>query len=43
MTTYYITSSVDSESYTKDFASYKEAYHWVVNHLDLSKNWTITV
>lgn len=43
METYYITSSVDSESYTKDFASYKEALQWVENTLDLSKNWTITV
>lgn len=43
MTTYYITSGVDSESYTKDFHSYEAVYHWVINNLDLSKNWTITV
>lgn len=43
MEIYYINSSVDSESYVKQFKSYKEALQWVENTLDLSKNWTITV
>ena len=31
----------DSEVYFKDFHSINEARNWVINHLDLSKEWLI--
>jgi hypothetical protein len=31
----------DSEVYFKDFYSMDEARNWVINHLDLSKEWLI--
>jgi hypothetical protein len=31
----------DSEVYFKDFHSMDEARNWVINHLDLSKEWLI--
>ncbi len=33
----------DKETYTKDFNSVDEAKNWVINHLDLSKDWKIVI
>lgn len=41
MNTYHFTNSKTSENYTRQFKTYNEAYHWIVNHLDLSLEWTI--
>jgi hypothetical protein len=37
-----LSNDKDSEVYTRQFEDETEARHWVINHLDLSKNWTIT-
>ena len=42
MNTYNITNDKNSESFTKDFANESEARHWIINTLDLSKNWSIS-
>ena len=36
-----IKNKKDNETYTKDFNSVNDAECWVINHLDLSKNWEI--
>ena len=36
---YNIYNDKDNESYCRIFESKNECYHWIVNHLDLSKNW----
>jgi hypothetical protein len=41
MNTYLITNNKNSESYTKDFLNTSEARHWIINHLDLSNEWSI--
>jgi len=41
MNTYLITNNKNSDSYTKDFSNTSEARHWIINHLDLSNDWSI--
>ena len=41
MNTYLITNNKNSDSYTKDFLDTSEARHWIINHLDLSNEWSI--
>ena len=36
-----IINSVDYPEYEKQFNNVTEARHWVINHLDLSKDWKI--
>ena len=36
-----MTNEMDTETYTRAFHSETDARHWVINHLDLSKNWHI--
>jgi hypothetical protein len=38
---YFITNTKDGESYERVFLNDEEARHWVINHLDLSKEWII--
>ena len=38
---YNIYNDKDNESYCRVFESKNECYHWIVNHLDLSKNWNM--
>jgi hypothetical protein len=38
---YKIYNNKDNESYFKEFNSYDDCYHWIVNHLDLSKGWNM--
>jgi len=40
---YSITNEVDGESYVKSFYDKYEARHWIINTLDLSKEWSIYV
>ncbi len=39
MTHYIITNDKDNERYERDFANENQCRHWIINHLDLSKNW----
>lgn len=41
MQIFYINSSIDSESYVKEFKTYKQCLKWVKTLED--KQWTITV
>ena len=41
MNTYLITNNKNSEIYTKDVLNTSEARHWIINHLDLSNEWSI--
>ena len=43
MTAYVITNKKDKEKYTKVLDSIQDARHWIINHLDLSKEWIIDV
>lgn len=36
-----ITNTQDDETYIKEFESYTEARHWIINHLDCSKEWNV--
>ena len=36
-----INNEKDNEHYIKEFEDSTEARHWIINHLDLSKGWTI--
>ncbi len=38
---YYIINDKDTESYNKEFNNYTDCRNWIINHLDLSKNWSI--
>ena len=38
---YKIYNNKDSEKYYKEFDNYNDCYQWVVNHLDLSKEWSV--
>lgn len=38
---YRITNKKDSESYVMDFDNDCEPYHWIINNLELSKNWSV--
>ena len=38
---YLINNEIDNEYYIKDFNNSDDARHWVINTLDLSKNWKI--
>jgi|TARA_R100000781_G_C4040550_1_gene113817 hypothetical protein len=38
---YKIYNNKDNETYYKEFDNYNDCYHWVVNHLDLSKEWSV--
>ena len=38
---YVIKNNKDNELYIKDFASFLDCKHWVINTLDLSKKWVI--
>ena len=41
--TYLITNNKDiRDHFEKDFSNTSDARHWITNHLDLSKEWTIT-
>jgi len=40
---YIISNNKDSESYEKTFPNSNEASHWINNHLDLSKEWNMTI
>ena len=43
MNTYLITNTKDvQDHFEKDFLNTSEASHWITNHLDLSKKWSIT-
>ena len=43
MNTYLITNTKDvRDHFEKDFLNTSEASHWITNHLDLSKKWSIT-
>jgi len=33
----------DNETYTKYFNSVNDAKNWVINHLDLSKDWKVVI
>lgn len=37
-----ITNEKDEEQYKREFENLTEARHWIINHLDLSKRWSIT-
>ena len=39
--TYRIYNNIDNEIYFKSFDNYNECYNWIVNHLNLSKNWNV--
>ena len=41
MNKYSITNNKDDERYHKTFENQTEAKHWIINTLDLSKDWTI--
>jgi hypothetical protein len=41
MIKYVITNDKDAERYIKSLNNYDDARHWVINHLDMSKQWTI--
>ena len=36
-----VITSADYQEYEKQFENVTEARHWVINHLDLSKDWKI--
>lgn len=38
---YTIEAKIGTESYLKEFKDDTEARHWVINHLDLSREWMI--
>ena len=38
---YYITNNKDSEYYLKKFNNISNCKNWIINNLDLSKDWTI--
>ena len=43
MNQYLITNSKDiRDHFEKDFSNTEEARHWIINHLDISKEWKIT-
>ena len=42
MTKYIITNNQDAERFVIDCKDSTEARHWVINHVDLSKDWNIT-
>ena len=39
---YVIKNNKDNELYIKDFKSFSDCKHWIINTLDLSKEWTIS-
>lgn len=39
MTWYTLTNEKDTEEFTREFVDATQARHWIINHLDLSKNW----
>ena len=42
LATYYsICNLQDTEEYNKYFVNETEARHWIINHLDVSKEWWI--
>lgn len=41
MKQYIITNNKDNETYNKAFINETEARHWIINHLDMSKEWCI--
>jgi hypothetical protein len=43
MTTYIITNDKDAEKHIKVLDNFQNARDWVINHLDISKNWTINI
>ena len=38
--TYKIYNKKDNENYFRTFNTNSDCYHWIVNHLDLSKEWS---
>ena len=36
-----INNEKDNEHYIREFKDSSEAKNWIINHLDLSKGWTI--
>jgi hypothetical protein len=43
MTKMTIKNMKDNENYIKSFNTVDEAKQWVINHLDLSKNWKVII
>jgi hypothetical protein len=43
MTKMTIKNMKDNEKYIKDFNTVEDAKDWVINHLDLSKDWKIII
>ena len=43
MTKMKIKNMKDNESYIKSFNTVDDAKQWVINHLDLSKDWKIII
>ena len=41
MITYKIYNNKDNETHYKNFNNYDTCYHWIINHLDLHKQWNI--
>ena len=41
MEKYHITNKQDSENYIVELKDRVEVRHWIINHLDLSKDWSI--
>lgn len=41
MKEYIFTNETNSETHKQSFNNSEEAYHWLVNHLDLSLKWSV--
>lgn len=41
MKTYIINSEKSNQSYYRENTTANECRHWIINHLDLSMNWSI--
>ena len=41
MQKYCITNNEYNDRYNKEFENQTDARHWIINHLDTSKEWTI--
>lgn len=43
MKNFKIKNKTDNQSFDKQFETIADAKEWVINHLDLSKKWTVTL
>ena len=41
MTKYHFTNKQDSENYIVELKDKSEIRHWIINHLDISKEWNV--